>query len=207
MSLILISEVLSQNTLNISNFLEEQNIYGELLIRLDSTKNTIEQSVSSEQTTAERIPFAWVSAGIGDCYVGITSYYSISIAYKANIITLRYIESKESYLNFNVGGYIYDNPEVSIRERGILYGRFYRKEFLVLSLSAGVGFISGVDRGKKLRENQFEQIDISTYGIPIEAKFRLEIGFVGIGGGWFGNLNNKKFISGGMVEIYLLFIN
>jgi hypothetical protein len=70
-----------------------------------------------------------------------------------------------------------------------------------LSISAGVGYISGIDRGKKITEHQFEQVNISTYGIPFEAKFRLNIGFLGFGGGWFGNINSQKFLSGGMIEI------
>jgi hypothetical protein len=27
------------------------------------------------------------------------------------------------------------------------------------------------------------------------------MGFLGFGGGWFGNINSQKFLSGGMIEI------
>jgi hypothetical protein len=61
--------------------------------------------------------------------------------------------------------------------------------------------MDGIDRGKKLREHVYERIEISTYVIPFEAKFMFEIGFIGIGGSWFGNLNTKKSISGGLLEL------
>jgi hypothetical protein len=142
----------------------------------------------------------WFSFGIGGSYIGLTGYYSLSYAYKANIFTIRYLCADE--FRYNVDG-VYDNPSLNIREKGILYGRSYRKEFLVLSISCGVGFINGVDRGKKITEHEYEKINIGTYGMPFEARFRFEFGFIGIGGAWFGNINSQKILSGGMVEISL----
>jgi hypothetical protein len=142
----------------------------------------------------------WISLGIGKCYLGLTSYYSFSFAYNANILTVRYLRADE--VRFNLGGYDFDDPPMSIKEKGILYGRSYRKKYLVLSLSGGIGFIDGIDRGKKIREKEYEKVNISTYGVPFEAKFRIEIGFIGFGCTWFGNINNYKFLSGGLLEIY-----
>ena len=71
----------------------------------------------------------------------------------------------------------------------------------MLSFSCGVGFMDGIYRGRKLVEDVYERKEISTYVIPFEAKFMFEIGFIGLGGSWFGNLNSKKSISGGMVEL------
>jgi hypothetical protein len=141
----------------------------------------------------------WFGMGLGSCYVGLTGYSYFSFVFNENIFTIRYLNADE--FRFNPGGDNYDNPQLTIREKGILYGRCYRKEYLLLSISAGVGYISGIDRSKKITEHQFEQVNISTYGIPFEAKFRLNIGFLGFGGGWFGNINSQKFLSGGMIEI------
>jgi hypothetical protein len=97
----------------------------------------------------------------------------------------------------------YDNPPFSIKEKGILYGRTYRKEFLFMIISAGIGIISGIDRGKKIAEKKYEQITISTYGIPFEVKYRFDIVFFGIGGTWFENINTQNSLSGGLLEISL----
>jgi hypothetical protein len=143
----------------------------------------------------------WVTFGFGDCNMGLAGNTSFSFAYNANIFTLRYVSADESRLFINPGGGVYDTPQLSFSEKGILYGRCYKEEFLMLSFSCGVGFMNGIDRGKKLGEKVYEQINISTYVIPFEARFMLEIGFISIGGAWFGNLNNQKSISGGLLEL------
>jgi hypothetical protein len=137
--------------------------------------------------------------GLGKCFVDISGHYYFSFVYKANIFTIRYLSSDE--FRFNPGGGPYDNPSLTILEKGLLYGRAYRKGYLLLSISAGIGYISGINRGRKIAEHQYEQVNISTYGIPFEAKFRLNMGFLGFGGGWFGNINSQKYLSGGMIEI------
>ena len=141
----------------------------------------------------------WFGMGIGGCYVGLSGHYYFSFIYNGNIFTIRHLSSDE--LQFSPGGGPYDNPALSIQEKGFLYGRCYRKEYLLLSVSAGIGYISGIDRERKIAEHQYDQVNISTYGIPFEAKFRLNIGFIGFGGGWFGNINRQKFLSGGMIEL------
>jgi hypothetical protein len=162
-----------------------------------STQNL--QSEEKPQTNDAPHIAGWFSIGLGKCYFGPTGYYSLSFAYNENICTVRYLTADEFKLNF--GGASYDNPMLSIKEKGMLYGRSYRKENLFLSLSGGIGYISGIDRGKKIAEKVYERVNISTYGIPFEAKFRFDIGFVGIGGAWFGNINRQKFLSGGLLEI------
>jgi hypothetical protein len=141
----------------------------------------------------------WFGMGLGKCYVDISGHYYLSLIYKENLFTFRYLRAKET--SFNIGGGETDSPPLSIEERGFLYGRCYRKEYLLLSISAGIGHISGVERGRKISEKHYEQINISAYGIPFEAKFRLNMGFLGFGGGWYGNINSQKFLSGGMIEL------
>jgi hypothetical protein len=141
----------------------------------------------------------WFGLGIGSNYFGLSSHYYFCFIYNGNIFSIRYLNSHD--LQFSPGGGPYDNPDLSIQEKGFLYGRCYKKEYLLLSISAGIGYISGSDRGRKIADHQYEQVNISTYGIPFEAKFRLNIGFIGFGGGWFGNINPQKFLSGGMIEI------
>jgi hypothetical protein len=141
----------------------------------------------------------WVTFGFGSCTLCLSGKTSFSFAYNANIFTMRYIKGDE--FNFNPGGADYDEPSISFAEKGFLYGRRYKEEFLMLSFSCGVGYIDGVYRGRKLVEKVYEHKKISTYGMPFEAKFMFEFGFIGIGGSWFGNLNNQKSISGGLLEL------
>jgi hypothetical protein len=141
----------------------------------------------------------WASCGFGKCFAGPTGYFSFTLVYNNNIFNIRYMTADE--FRFNPGGGNYDNPPLSTREIGVLYGRTYKEKFLLLSASAGLGYISGIDRGRKTAEHQYEKINISSFGIPLEAKFRLNMGIIGLGGGWFGNINKQKFLSGGMIEI------
>jgi hypothetical protein len=143
----------------------------------------------------------WVSAGLGGCYFGATGYASLSFAVDRNIFSVRYIGAGE--INFNPGGANYDRPQLNVGEMGILYGRSYRQDFVLMSFSGGVGYISGVDRGKKITEKVYERVEISAIGIPFEAKIRFELAFVGIGFTWFGNINSQKIVSGGLLEISL----
>jgi hypothetical protein len=141
----------------------------------------------------------WFTMGIGMCRFGPTGYLNFSFAYNDNIFTIRWLDADESRFSFVEG--VKDFPRLSMKEKGILYGRSYREEFLFMSISGGIGFISWIDRGKKITEYKYETIDISTYGIPFEARFRFDIGFLGIGGAWFGNINSQKFLSGGIIEL------
>lgn len=144
----------------------------------------------------------WISLGIGRSYFGPTLESSVSFAYKKNIFTIRYLKADE--FRFNPGGADYDEPPLSFKEISMLFGRDYREKFVVLSLSAGIGYLRGIDRGRLIEYNNYEKINIASLGFSFEIKFRIEItDNIGIGGGWFGNLNSKKILSGGILELSL----
>jgi hypothetical protein len=144
----------------------------------------------------------WLSFGIGQCYFGPTFNTSFSYSYKKNIFTIRYLKASE--FRFDPGGTNYDDPALSLKEIGVLYGRSSRNKQLLFSILAGIGLVNGIDRGKQIEYNKYEKINISTFGIPLEAKFRIELSrYVGIGGSCFGNINTKKTFFGGMLELYL----
>lgn len=175
-----------------------RKIFFAIILLSPLLSNSLQATEKGESESTDHFS-GWFSMGLGNCYFGPTGYYSFSFAYNENIFTIRYLTADE--FRFNPGGANYDNPPLNIKEKGILYGRSYRKESLFLSISAGIGIISGIDRGKKIREKIYEPINISIYGIPFEAKFRFDLGFIGIGGAWFGNINSAKFLTGGMLEI------
>ena len=170
-------------------------------ITTGSLKVSMKAGASIGQTVEEdEKSSAWLSLGVGASYFGLTFGESFSYNYHNNVFTLRYLKADE--FQFNVEG-DYDNPALRFREIGFLYGRVHREDYLVLSLSVGMSLINGVDRGKQINYREYERRDISGYGIPFEAKFRFEIGRIGVGGSWFGNINLKKSFSGAMLEMHL----
>jgi len=141
----------------------------------------------------------WLSAGIGGSHFGPCFSGGFTYNYNNSLFTVRYFQADE--FNFNVEGQ-YDQPSLTCKEFGFLYGMSYVKNHGSLSLSAGISYVSGTDRGNLIAYHQFESINISTLGIPFEAKFRINIiGSIGVGGSWFGNINSTKSYTGGMFEI------
>ena len=90
---------------------------------------------------------------------------------------------------------------MEIKEYGLLYGRTFHKDILELSLSAGVGYVDGIDRGRLIQDKEYVQTKISTIGIPLEARFRFDLTFIGFGGAWYGNINHEKNLSAAILEL------
>ncbi len=142
----------------------------------------------------------WATLGIGTSRFGPCVFISLCYADRSNLLTLRYLTADE--FRFSVEGN-YDEPAQRLREVDFLYGRSYRNQALVLSLSAGVGYVSAVDRGKLIAYKDYERVNISTLALPFEATFRFEFGFLGFGGSWYGNINPKRSNSGGVFQLSL----
>jgi hypothetical protein len=140
---------------------------------------------------------AWFGLGLGSNYFGPTFSFNISYARNNNIFTLRYLKADE--FQFNVEGH-YDQPTLAFKEVGLLYGRCFKKGPLALSISAGIGYVNAADRGTHIQYDDYQRVEISTFGVPFEAGFRFEFGFVGIGGSWYGNINPDRSTFGAMVQ-------
>ena len=143
----------------------------------------------------------WLGLGIGANHFGPTLYASGSFLYDKHILTVRYLKADEAHISFGEA-YDFDDPPLSIREIGILYGRSLRKQNAVLSLSGGIGILDGQSRGKWIAYKEYEKISMAGIGMSFEAEVRFEfMNALGISGSFFGNLNNKKTFTGGMVKI------
>lgn len=146
----------------------------------------------------------WISGGIGRSYFGPTFNGSISYSYNGNIFTARYLKADEFTWGDPGGGNVSEDPPLSMKEFGILYGRSDRTRNLVLSLSAGISYIDAVNRGRNIAEKEYEKVNIKTIGFPFEAHIRIEFtDFLGIGGSCFGDLNSKKSFVGGAFNLYI----
>jgi len=142
----------------------------------------------------------WVRAGLGNCYFGITRGVSLAYFFENTILSVRYLNAEEFV--FSVDG-PHEEPGLSYKELGVLVGREYKERNLHFSFSAGLGFTSGIDRGKMIDYKKHERINVSTVGIPFEASLRIDFWQFGIGGSWFGNLNNRRSFSGWIVELFI----
>lgn len=153
------------------------------------------------QDTVERTvvhPSAWITLGLGGGYFGPTFCLKASYASNNNLFSIRYLKGDE--FRFNVEGQ-YDQPALAFKELSFLYGRSYTQHALLLSISAGIGYVAGTDRGSLIQYRDYQRVDISDVGLPFEAAFRFNLGFVGLGGSWYGNLNSKRSFSGAMVQL------
>lgn len=142
----------------------------------------------------------WLGLGIGGNYFGPHLCANLSFTIDEHLFTIKYGKSNE----FHFAGVEnnYDDPQLEIREYGFLYGRFHRENILLLSLSAGISYIKGINRGKNIQYHDFEKINISTVGIPFEAEAMFEItNYAGIGLLFYGNINKDKIYKGIMFRI------
>lgn len=155
-------------------------------------------SLRAEDKSDSRNPEGLITFGIGSGYFGPSLYFGLSYISNNNLFTIRYWKADE--FRFNVEGH-YDEPALNCKEIGFLYGRTYQKKYLILSLSAGLAYLDGIDRGTLLSIKQYEQVAISTIGVPFEAKFRFRLGFISLGGSWYGDLNTKRSTSGVLFEL------
>ncbi|HEX2867968.1 MAG TPA: hypothetical protein VHO03_13060 [Ignavibacteriales bacterium] len=141
---------------------------------------------------------------MGTSYFGAAFNWGLSYSYNENVFSARYIKADEFVWGSPGGGQSWDDPQLKMREIGLLYGRSHRNGILHLSLSGGLSYIDAVKRGAKISERQYEKINIQTIGLPLELHVRVEItDFLGIGGSCFGNLNSKRSYAGGSLNLYI----
>ena len=138
----------------------------------------------------------WIGFGLGGNYFGPSVSGNFNLAINENIFSVRYTKSDE--FQFNVEGH-YDEPAKKLKEFALLYGRYLKKNNFVLTFSAGISYLNGVNRGRNIQFKEFEKVNISTFGVPLEME--MLFGFsknIGISLFFYSNLNKDK-IFGGVV--------
>ncbi len=140
----------------------------------------------------------WVTVGIGTSHFGPAYYFNFSYARGHGMVAIRYLKADE--FGFNVEGH-YDEPRLTLREAGFLFGGITRQDILALSLAAGIGYVRAVDRGARIGGREYERRDISTLGVPFEFTFRFEFGIFAVGGSWYGNINPEQSNSGALLQL------
>ncbi len=153
---------------------------------------------AQESLQRERAHIAgWMTLGLGSSYFGPAFSFGVAYARGYDVFSLRYLKADE--FQFGVEPFS-DEPALELKEIGLMYGRLFKKKPLTLSISAGLGYVSAVDRGDFIQSGRYQRVEISTLGLPFEAGFRIEFGVVAIGGAWYGNISAKRSSYGAMVQ-------
>ncbi|MGE5351149.1 MAG: hypothetical protein ACM3P0_03645 [Acidobacteriota bacterium] len=146
----------------------------------------------------------WFNGGVGSSYFGPTFNWGVSYSYGQNIFSARYLKGDEFVWGSPGGGKSWDDPQLKMKEFGLLYGRSVSQGILDISLSGGLSYIDGIYRGGKISEKMYAKVNISTIGVPLELHVRVKItDFLGIGASCFGNVNPDRSFAGGTFNIYL----
>jgi hypothetical protein len=156
------------------------------------------QLIAQEPDSQTHTPEGWIAAGIGTGLFGPSICGNFSYFRNGSLFTARYFKADE--FRFNVDG-SYDEPAMSFREGGILYGRYITNEAVVLGFSAGLGYARGTLRGREIGFKTFTPEKISTISVPFEITVKVDIGPFALGGAWYGSVNKSKSFSGVMVRV------
>ncbi len=152
----------------------------------------------------------WINAGIGVCSFGLSSGANFSHQFGKKLITIRATYNEE----LNIFG---PSPSEQAWDAGVMYGGIAKSKYGFASISAGLGLVCGVKRGRYIDDNrddsygwffikidQYEKIDFLTLGIPTEIQaFWTPFSKLGIGVTLYGNLNPEKPFAGLLVSIQI----
>lgn len=156
------------------------------------------QSFFSNDSLNNRICY-WAGIGLGGNYFGPN--LSLILSYNDNHDLYSFKFSRSSELNFGVEDN-FDKPSLHLNEFSFLYGKTLRQSIVLFSVSAGLSYLDGVNRGTQIKNEEFERIKINTIGIPFETELMLEFSkYAGVGFTFYGNLNKKESYIGGMFRI------
>ena len=150
----------------------------------------------------------WINAGIGAGSAGLSSGANFSHQSGKKLISARVTYNEE----LNIFG---PSPSERAWDFGVMYGGIAKSKYGFASISAGLGLVGGVRRGRYLDENrddnygwffikidQYEKIDFLTLGIPAEIQaFWTPFSKVGIGITLHGNLNPEKSFAGILISL------
>ena len=140
-------------------------------------------------------PRAWVLLGLGSGYFGPTLYAGGRYESGSSAFTLRYTDAHEFQNLIGVENNS-DQPELSFREYGVMYGRILRSPRVATTLSAGIGYATGMLRGVEISSHQFEPKRVSTITVPFELGVRADFSGFTAGISAFGILNHSRSFAG-----------
>jgi hypothetical protein len=160
-----------------------------------------QENLYSQETTYKTADSNyWVDLEIGSSSAGFAEGLGISYQTNNRLISVRVISNSKYGESIGGGN---TTPE-SILDVGALYGLISKRPFGYVSISAGLGLVSGKIHGEYLGNinwiNTYEEKKVLTFGIPLEAQFFLTpFRRVGVGVSAFADLNPKRTFGGMML--------
>jgi hypothetical protein len=170
-------------------------------VYVSDLKNYI--SDPSTDPTALKNEYLWMSAGIGGSSFGWSTGVDFSLEVEKDLYTFHFIYNEE----FLILGPL---PIEKLWDFGVLYGKVAKSHTGFISGSAGLSMVGGVKRGNYLGNtggwfsDYYENIDILTFGFPLEAKLIwTPLNFLGVGLTGYANINLEKSYGGGLLCIII----
>jgi hypothetical protein len=169
-----------------------------MFITLYLSNPILSQSFFSNDSLNNRICY-WTGVGFGGNYFGPNLSLILSYNNNHDLYSLKF--SRSSEMNFGVEDNLY-KPSLQLNEFSFLYGKTLRQSIVLFSVSVGLSYLDGVNRGNQIQNEEFEEIKINTIGIPFETELMLEFSkYAGVGFNFYGNLNKDQSYVGGMLRI------
>lgn len=145
------------------------------------------------------IPNYWFNVGLGASTSGI----SLGTGFSHQVGSSGHISVR---LTYNAELSLFVSPGKSVLDFGILSGRCVKMSNGFATISTGISFVDGVNRGELLSSDwfssEYEKIHFSTIGIPFEGQlFWAASDEFGIGVYVFANINPEKSFYGALVCI------
>ena len=130
----------------------------------------------------------FVTGGLGAGSVGLGGTASLNIVHGKTLCAFRVASLEE----FNIFG---PSPNLSATDFGVMIGRASRSRHGLSYAAAGVGLVHSVTRGRLVQPGvwffgpEYERIERTTVGIPVELGAIAHVGVIGIGVSLFGDIN------------------
>lgn len=157
---------------------------------------------AQDSVAVAKRPDNWLNVGIGGSSFGLSAGLSYSLVSDNRLYSVRGIHNTE----FNILG---PEPDETVWDLGVLYGVFKKTPNSLVSISAGLAVVGGINRGEfeyssGWFDSHYEKNTFLTAGVPFEAQlFWRPLKVLGIGLYGFANLNPEKSFSGGMLSLQL----
>jgi hypothetical protein len=163
--------------------------------------------VSIENTNAKTTFWGnniyWIQAGFASSFAGLGINLQVGHISGQHLFKVRYLNASEIRLVIiAVEPVRFDSPRESIQEISILYGRYYRNNFSIISIAAGIGYVDAVQRGAIIKDGVFKRKEIVKINLPIELTFkRIVSKKFGISVSGYAILNDKQSFFGATLGV------
>ena len=158
------------------------------------------QPMIAQDSTNQSKQFFWASFGVGGGSLGLAGDFRLSYQNSDHRFSFR----TSGTFEFIILG---PSPVEEVTDYALLYGRSFDDDHITGAISAGIGIVRSVRRGKFIAHHflvdEYERNVNTTIGLPIEVSF---IGVIfpvfGVGIEAFGDVNKARTFGGILLTIH-----